>query len=173
MVLVVTGDDLGVGRGNALVLGAALAGGHDALLLGMRLVGRSGSRPGGALGAVIHAALGGGGLLSLGLGLVLVLVLVLLVMLLGALGALDVDVGNAAAGIALVWGKSLVLERRLGVLGDDVPGVDQAGNVAKDTEEDVNDRVGAADAALDPDCEIVSGMEGVGGDLGGGICIGC
>lgn len=39
----------------------------------------------------------------------------------------------------------------VGVLGDDVPGVKDSGNDAEDAEEDVNDRVGAADAALHPD----------------------
>lgn len=45
----------------------------------------------------------------------------------------------------------LVLVGGLGVLGDDVPGVQEAGDVAEDAEEDVDERVGAADSTLDPD----------------------
>lgn len=64
-------------------------------------------------------------------------------------GVLDVDVGDAAALAVLRQG--LVLVGRLGQLGDDVPGVQDAGDVAEAAEEDVDEGVGAADAALDPD----------------------
>ena len=35
--------------------------------------------------------------------------------------------------------------------GDDIPGVDQAGEVAKAAESDINERVGGANAAFNPD----------------------
>lgn len=82
-------------------------------------------------GAVVHAALG--------LGLVLPAL------------RLDVHILHAAAALAVVAVQRLVLVGRLGVLGDDVPGVQEAGDVAEDAEEDVDEGVGAADAALDPD----------------------
>ncbi len=39
----------------------------------------------------------------------------------------------------------------LGELGDDVPGVEEAGDEAEHAETDVDEGVGAADAGLDPD----------------------
>jgi hypothetical protein len=127
---VVASNNLGVRRGNALVIRAARSRVYNAVLL--RLGRRAGLLLGG--GTVVHAAL-----LLLGLGLLAV----------RAMGRLDVDVCDAAA--ALLVGNSLVLVRRLGVLGDDVPGVEQAGDEAEDAEEDVAEGVGATDAALDPD----------------------
>lgn len=128
--LVVASNNLGVGWRDALVIGASLAGIRDAMLLRRR----SRVRSGGALGAVVHAL----GRLRLGLLGVL------------ALRALDVDVGDAAA--LAILGERLVLVGRLGVLGDDVPRVKQAGDEAEHAEEDVDEGVGATDAALDPDC---------------------
>jgi hypothetical protein len=65
---------------------------------------------------------------------------------------LDVDVGDAVAAVALVVGDGVVFVGRLGELGDDVPGVEEAWDEAEDAEEDVDEGVCAADAALDPDC---------------------
>lgn len=63
------------------------------------------------------------------------------------------DVHNAAR-LPLAVGKALVLVVVLvGELGDDVPCVEQAGDESKDAKEDVDDGVGGADAALDPDCD--------------------
>ena len=132
--LVVASHNLGVRGRNALVVatGATLAVRGDALLL--RLRGRVVLRRG-ALGAVVHAAV------LLGLGLVLALALGVM-----AGGTLNVNIRDTA----LVSGERLVLVRRLGVLCDDVPGVEEAGDIAEDGEENVDEGVGAADAALDP-----------------------
>lgn len=62
---------------------------------------------------------------------------------------LDVDVCDSAT--FAVVGDGLVLVGGLGVLGDDVPGVKQAWDEAEDAEADVDEGVGATDAALDPD----------------------
>lgn len=84
--------------------------------------------------AIVHTAL-----LLLGLGLLAV----------GAMGRLNVDVCDTTT--AVLVGDSLVLVRWLGELCDDVPGVEKAGDEAEDAEEDVDEGVGATDAALDPD----------------------
>lgn len=63
------------------------------------------------------------------------------------IGRLDIDICNAAAFL----GQRLVLVRWLGELGDDVPRVEEAGDEAETAEEDVNNRVGAADSAFYPD----------------------
>jgi len=63
------------------------------------------------------------------------------------MGRLDVDVCDAAAFL----GQRFVLVRRLGELGDDVPGVEETGDEAQTAEEDVDDGVSAANAALYPD----------------------
>lgn len=55
--------------------------------------------------------------------------------------------GSIAA--AALW-QALVVG--VGELGDDVPRVEEAGHEAERAEEDVDERVGGADAALDPDC---------------------
>ena len=53
---------------------------------------------------------------------------------------------------APVVGYSLVLVVvRFRVEGDDVPGVEEAGDVAESAEEDVDEAVGGADARFDPD----------------------
>ena len=60
-------------------------------------------------------------------------------------------IGDAAV-LALVVGHGLVLVIvGFGVEGDDVPGVEEAGDVAEGTEEDVDEAVGGADAGFDPD----------------------
>lgn len=46
----------------------------------------------------------------------------------------------------------VVVVVRFGVFGDDIPRVKQAGDVAQDTEKNVDHGVGGTDAALDPDC---------------------
>ena len=46
----------------------------------------------------------------------------------------------------------LVLVHRVGVAGDDIPGVDQAGNVPETAEADVDERIGGAEADFDPYC---------------------
>jgi hypothetical protein len=63
----------------------------------------------------------------------------------------DDVVGGAAVG-ALAVGNLLVLLVGLGVLEDDVPGVQEAGEEAETAERNVYERVGAADALLHPDC---------------------
>ena len=77
------------------------------------------------------------------------------------------DVDLAALGVD----RAFIFVGRLGVFGDDVPGVDEAGElletvlaggvggdkgegtyVAKTAEEDVDDGIGRADTAFYPDC---------------------
>lgn len=125
----ITGHDLSIGRRNAVIRRAALACARHAMLLALRALAR-GAR-GRAVGAVVHAT----GVLRLGLLV---------------LRRLDVDVGDAACFAVLRNG--LVLVGRLGVLGDDVPGVQETRDEAQNGEEDVDEGVGAADAAFDPDC---------------------
>lgn len=114
---------------------AALSRVCSALLLRLlrlwRLRRRAGVLLGG--GAVVHAA----GLLGLWL------------LAVRAMGRLDIDVCDSAT-FAIAW-DGLVLVRWLGELGDDVPGVEKAGDEAEEAEEDVDEGVGAAEAALDPD----------------------
>lgn len=56
-----------------------------------------------------------------------------------------------AAVLSSVAGQRLVVVVRFGILGDDVPCVQQAGEEAEHAEGDVDDGVGAAEAAFDPD----------------------
>lgn len=140
--LVVSSHNLRIRRRHALVLRAALAistARHTLfllprLLLLLLLLLRRRLRAT-ALSAVVH----------------IVLLSRRLVLLLrpGWAVVLHVHIRHAAA-LAVVR-QRLVLVRRLGVFGDDVPGVQQARDVAEDAEEDVDEGVGAADAALDPD----------------------
>lgn len=54
--------------------------------------------------------------------------------------------------LTLVIGYGLVfIVVGFGVEGDDVPGVDQAGDVAEGAQEDVDEAVSGADAGFDPD----------------------
>ena len=54
--------------------------------------------------------------------------------------------------LALVIGYGLVfIVVGFGVEGDDVPGVDEAGDVAEGAKEDVDEAVSGADAGFDPD----------------------
>jgi len=66
------------------------------------------------------------------------------------IGTVDDDVAHATA-LCILARQGLIFVVGIGELGNDVPGVDQAGEVAENEEEDVDDGVGAADAALDPD----------------------
>ena len=60
-------------------------------------------------------------------------------------------VGDSAV-LALVVGYGLVfVVVRFGVERDDVPSVEEAGDVAEGAEEDVDETVGGADAGFDPD----------------------
>lgn len=49
-----------------------------------------------------------------------------------------------------------LLVRRVGVLRDDVPGVDETGEETQTAEGDVDEGVGRAEAALDPYCELLA-----------------
>ncbi len=130
----VVANNIGVRRGHLGIRGASLSSGaRDALLLR-----RLGSGRRGLVRAVVLGS--GGAAVVHAVGLVLVV------------GRLDVDVGDAA--ILAVARQGLVLVGRLGELGDNVPGVEEAGDEAQAAEEDVDEGVGAADAALDPDCEL-------------------
>lgn len=121
-----------------MIIRAALASICGTLLLRGR---SSLARGGGVLRAVVHVVATVLGLrLKLGL---LVLSLVL------ALWALDVDVGNTTA-LAIIR-DGLVLVGRLGEFGNDVPGVEETWDVSEDAEQNVDERVCAADSALDPD----------------------
>jgi len=121
-----------------VIIRAALASICGTLLLRGR---SSLARGGGVLRAVVHVVATVLGLrLKLGL---LVLSLVL------ALWALDVDVGNTTA-LAIIR-DGLVLVGRLGEFGNDVPGVEETWDVSEDAEQNVDERVCAADSALDPD----------------------
>jgi len=103
----------------------------------------------GPRGAVVHVARRLG---RLGVGALLRLVsLGALLLRLAVAAVVDEDV-DAAVLRVLRDVLVVVVVGRLGVFGDDVPGVEEAGNVAEDEKEDVDDRVGGADAALYPDC---------------------
>lgn len=130
--LVVSSDGCCVRRGS-LAIGAASADvivAASALLLRLVLTG---------VAAAAVVVLAGAAVVHAALGLRLVL----------AARRLDVDVADAAA--LAVLRQRLVLVGRLRVLGDDVPRVQQARDEPEEAEEDVDERVGAADAALDPD----------------------
>ena len=78
---------------------------------------------------------------------------------------IHVDVGDATA--LAVLRELIVVVRALGELGDDVPGVQEAGDETETAEEDVDERVGAADASLDPDCARKEMLAGVLTDANG------
>ena len=65
---------------------------------------------------------------------------------------LDIVVCHAAALGFLVE----LLVRRVGVFGDDVPGVDETREEAQTAESDVDERVGRAEAAFDPYYELLA-----------------
>lgn len=135
--LIVAHDDLGVARRRGLVVARPLAS-VGVVALRRR---RGGAGAVALRGAVAHVALAGRLRLPLAAGpLRPAAVLVLL----------DDDVGHAA--VLRVADALVVAVVGLWVLGDDVPGVEEAREKAEDAEEDVDDGVGAADSALDPDC---------------------
>lgn len=140
--LVVSCDNVGVRRRNSLVVRAALAVVGNTLLLGRRS-----RRAGSVLGAVVHVA-GVAGVAMVRLGLRLWLLVLRMAVLVRAWRALDVDVGDAVA--LTILRERLVLVGWLGILGNEIPCVNEAGNVAKTAEEDVNEGIGAAETALDP-----------------------
>lgn len=121
-----------------MVIRTALASIRDTLLLRGRL---GLARSGGVLRAVVHVIA-----TVLGLRLWLRLLVLCLVV---ALRALDVDVGNTAA--LTIIRDGLVLVGRFGEFGNDVPGVEETRDVSEDAEQNVDERVCAADSALDPD----------------------
>lgn len=49
-------------------------------------------------------------------------------------------------------GDGLIVGGFLGVFGDDVPSVEEAGDEAEAAESNVDEGVGGADAGFDPDC---------------------
>jgi hypothetical protein len=63
----------------------------------------------------------------------------------------DVVICDSAVG-ALGVMDGLVFVHRVRVAGDDVPGVDEAGDVAEAAEGDIDEGVGAAEAYFDPYC---------------------
>jgi hypothetical protein len=66
-----------------------------------------------------------------------------------------------------------LLVRRVGVLGDDVPGVDETRKEAQTTKSDVDERVGRAETALDPYCKLLAtDISRVGVSLFGPCCTG-
>lgn len=150
--LVIPGDHLGVAGGRRatvtgpntgilrLVLVLVLL-----VLLGGR-VGRGGRGRGGGrmVGAVVHVGLGRAGLV------VEVGVLRHWHALLPPVGV-DEDVDAAVAALGIV--QALVLVVGLGVFGDDVPGMEEAGQIAEGGEEDVDEGIRRAQPALYPDCE--------------------
>ena len=125
-------NNLGVRWGN-LLTGAALTDINQAMLLG-----------GCALSAVVDIVRGGRLRTRLSGRLLLLLLLLLLP------GRLDVDVSNATVLSVGKLRHALVLDG-VGELGDNVPRVQQAGDEAQTAQEDVDERVGAADATLNPD----------------------
>jgi hypothetical protein len=82
-------------------------------------------------GAVVHVALDLG--LPGRLGLALVMVMVLLLALDLAVCSLNEDIDAAVLGV-----EGLVVEVGFGEFGDDVPRVEEAGDVSEDEEEDVD-----------------------------------
>ena len=65
----------------------------------------------------------------------------------------DIVVGDALVGRAVFVRDGLVaVVLALRVVGDDVPGMQEAGEVAQDAEGDVDEGVGGAEPGLDPDC---------------------
>ena len=66
----------------------------------------------------------------------------------------DVVVCDLAIG-ALRVADRLIFVRRVGVAGNDVPGVDQAGDVAEAAEGDIDKGIRGAEADFDPYCSNV------------------
>lgn len=62
----------------------------------------------------------------------------------------------ARLGLGFRVADGFVIVVALRVDGDDVPCVQEAGEVAEHAEEDIDEGVRGADARFDPDCEVVS-----------------
>lgn len=142
----ISSDNVGVRRWHALTFRTTLAIACHAMLLGRRT-----RRTTSVLSAIVHAVIvvASTAMMRLRLGLGLLVLGVAVAVLMRAWRALDVDVGNAVT-LTILW-QGLVLVGRLRIFGDDVPCVDKAGNVCEAAEEDVNERIGAAETALYPD----------------------
>jgi hypothetical protein len=112
-----------------IIRAAALAVIRDTLLL---LLGRRTRRAGSVLGAVVHVA----GVAMVRLRVRLWLLVLRVAVLVRAWRALDVDVGDAVA--LTILGQRLIFVGWLGILGDEIPRVNEAGNVAKTAQEDVD-----------------------------------
>jgi len=65
----------------------------------------------------------------------------------------DVVIGHAPITGAFGVTDWFVFVHRVGVAGDDIPGVDEAGEIAEAAECDVDERVGGAETAFDPYCD--------------------
>lgn len=140
----VSSDDVGIGRWHALAFRAALAVSCHAMLLGRRT-----RRTTSVLSAIVHAVIVVASTTMMRLGLRLGLLVLGVAVLMRAWRALDVDVGNAVT-LTIMW-QGFVLVGRLRIFGDDVPCVNEAGDVGETAEEDVDERIGAAETALYPD----------------------
>jgi hypothetical protein len=66
-----------------------------------------------------------------------------------ARAALNIDISDVSM-LWVLW-YFIVLAHRVGIFGNDVPGVQQAGHPAEHAEKDVDDGVGGANAGFDPD----------------------
>lgn len=64
--------------------------------------------------------------------------------------AVDVVIGDVTV-LTAVAGEGLIVVARFRVGGDDVPGVQQARHIPQQAEPDIDQRVGRAETAFDPD----------------------
>lgn len=122
----VSSNNISVRRRNSLVIGATLASISTCARIHNTLLLRGLLRAASVLGAVVHVVVVAA---MTRVGLLLRLVLV-------ALGALDVDVCDAAAFVML--GHRFVLVGRLRILGDNIPGMQETGNETENREEDID-----------------------------------
>lgn len=74
------------------------------------------------------------------------------------LPAVDVVIGDVTV-LAAVAGQGFVVVARLRVGGDDVPGVQQAGDVPQYAQPKIDQRVGRAETTFDPDCMVLEEKE--------------
>jgi len=65
----------------------------------------------------------------------------------------DIVVCDSAVATTFRVADGFVLVHRVRVAGDNVPGVDEAREVAKAAERDVDEGVGGAEACFDPYCD--------------------
>jgi len=132
--LVISSDDVGIGRWHTLAFRTTLAVICHAMLLRRRT-----RRTASILSAVVHAVIvvASTTMMRLGLGLGLLVLGVAVAVLMRAWRALNVDVGNAVT-LTIMW-QGLVLVGRLRIFGDDVPCMDKAGDVGETAEKDVDE----------------------------------